>query len=58
MPARSDTDSILVVLRSMEDRVLERIDRLSHRVDALESSVSGTSPDAASGKRRPKGVPQ
>ena len=58
MPARSDTDSILVVLRSMEDRVLERMDRLSHRVDALESSVSGASPDAASGKRRPKGVSQ
>jgi len=58
MPARSDTDSILVVLRSLEDRVLERIDRLSHRVDALESTVSGASPEAATGKRRPKGVPQ
>jgi len=58
LPARSDTDSILVVLRSMEDRVLERIDRLSSRVDALESSASGASPDAASGKRRPKGVAQ
>jgi hypothetical protein len=58
MPARSDTDSILVVLRSMEDRVLERIDRLSRRVDALELPASGGSSDAASGKRRPKGVPQ
>lgn len=58
MPARSDTDSILVVLRSMEDRVLQRIDQLSHRVDALEASVSGEPPEAASGKRRPKGVPQ
>ena len=58
MPARSDTDSILLVLRSMEDRVLERMDRLSRRVDALESSVSGASPDAAMAKRRPKGVPQ
>ena len=58
MPARSDTDSILLVLRSMEDRVLERMDRLAQRVDALESSVSSASPDAGSGKRRPKGVSQ
>lgn len=58
MPARSDTDSILLVLRSMEDRVLERMDKLTQRVDALESSLSGASPDAASGKRRPKGVVQ
>ena len=58
MPARSDTDSILVVLRSMEDRVLERIDRLSRRVDALELPASSGSPDVASGKRRPKGVSQ
>ena len=58
MPARSDTDSIMLVLRSMEDRVLERIDRLSRRVDSVESSVSGAPTDAGTGKRRPKGVPQ
>ena len=58
MPARSDTDSIMLVLRSLETRVLDRIDRLSQRVDGLETAVSGTSTDAATGKRRPKGVPQ
>ena len=58
MPARSDTDSIVLVLRGMEDRVLERIDRLTRRVDALESFASGASPDPALGKRRPKGVSQ
>jgi len=58
MPARSDTDSILLVLRSMEDRVLERIDRLSDRVDALETPTSGATSDSGAAKRRPKGVPQ
>ena len=58
MPARSDTDSILMVLRSMEDRVLDRIDRLSRRVDALEDPTSGAPPDSGAGKRRAKGVPQ
>ncbi len=58
MPARSDTDSILLVLRSMEDRVLERIDRISKRVDALESRKSASPPDSRSGKRQSKGVPQ
>lgn len=58
MPARSDTDSILLVLRSMEDRVLERMDRLAHRVEALESSMSGAPPETATGKRRAKGVVQ
>ena len=59
MPARSDTDSILLVLRSMEDRVIDRLNKLSERVERLESSdagetVDGTSPAAS--KRRPKGV--
>lgn len=59
MPARSDTDSILLVLRSMEDRVLDRLNKLGERVEKLENAVGGesveeTSPAAA--KRRPKGV--
>ena len=40
MPARSDTDSIMLVLRSMEERVLERIDQLSGRVERLEGTTS------------------
>lgn len=59
MPARSDTDSILLVLRSMEERVLDRIERLSQRVDALETrGVSAGGPTASTAapetKRRPK----
>ena len=62
MPTRGDTDSLMIVLRSMESRVLERIDRLSQRVEAVESAVSAA-PSApgeavAGSKRRPKGVPQ
>ncbi len=58
MPARSDTDSILLVLRSMEGRVLERLDQLSRRVDALEKPTAGATSDLGAGKRRTKGVPQ
>lgn len=36
MPTRGDTDSIMMVLRSMEERVLSRIDRLTQRVEAIE----------------------
>lgn len=59
-PARSDTDSILLVLRSMEERVLERIERLNERISNLESEKSTTTPEpavgAADAKRRPKEV--
>jgi hypothetical protein len=56
MPARSDTDSILLVLRSMEERVLERIEGLNQRVSSLESRLGGTDPgtESGEGKRRPK----
>ena len=36
VPARSDTDSIMLVLRSLEERVLDRLDRLEDRVAAIE----------------------
>lgn len=58
MPARSDTDSILLVLRSLEERVLDRIERLSDRVANLETArtPSASEPPAAANdsKRRPK----
>jgi len=41
-PARSDTDSILVVLRSLEDRVLDRLDRIEKRVNGLEETRGGS----------------
>ncbi len=43
-PARSDTDSILLVLRSLEDRVLSRVEELGRRVDDLAGRV-GRIPD-------------
>lgn len=58
MPARSDTDSILLVLRSFEDRVLSKMSKLAERVDKLEDAVSGEpgSDTPAPAKRRVKGV--
>jgi hypothetical protein len=38
-PARTDTDAIMLVLRSMEERVLDRLDRLEQRVQILDSGV-------------------
>ena len=59
-PARSDTDSILVVLRSLEDRVLDRLDRLEKRVAGVEDSSGAPGEEratagAAPGARRSKG---
>lgn len=58
IPARSDTDSILLVLRSLEERVLDRIERLSKRLDGLErgSDVSSSIASSAPAKPRPKGA--
>lgn len=38
-PARTDIDSIMLVLRSMEERVLDRLDRLEERVDGLDPTA-------------------
>jgi hypothetical protein len=51
-PARSDTDSILVVLRSLEDRVLDRLDRLEKRVASMDGTQGGGSSD----ERAPAGA--
>jgi hypothetical protein len=62
-PARSDTDSIMLVLRSFEDRLLKRIDTLDARLTALEAHLgrvtaksatagnSSTAPRAAKGNK-------
>jgi hypothetical protein len=39
-PARSDTDSILLVLRSLEERVLGRIEDLNRRVEQVAERVN------------------
>ncbi len=48
MPSRDDTDSILVALSSLQERMLDKLDGLSERVAALESSSGKTS---AKGKK-------
>jgi hypothetical protein len=56
IPARTDTDSILLVLRSMEERVLGRLDALGERVADLEEQVEaapGEDKPATSPKRKP-----
>jgi hypothetical protein len=65
-PARSDTDSIMLVLRSFEERVLQRIDDLGQRVTNLEAHVGRAAARgigdeegaraAAGGPKRPKGA--
>lgn len=58
MPSRGDTDSILLAVRRMEERVLERMDSLSRRVEDLEARTGeagrGAAPSAAA-KARTKG---
>src|SRR5436189_3426395 len=36
MPARQDIDAILTSVRHLEERVLQRLDELSARIDAVE----------------------
>lgn len=63
MPSREDTDSIMLVLRSVEQRILDRLERLTQRVEQMESRSEGegsvtATPEAASAgemRRRPKG---
>lgn len=40
MPSKADTDHVAVLLRGMEDRIVERLDDLARRVDDLESTSS------------------
>jgi hypothetical protein len=47
IPSKDDTDSILQVLRSIEGRVLDRLEELTKRVNAIESSLDGSPPKPA-----------
>lgn len=40
MPSRADADHFVVLLRGMEDRIVERLDDLARRVDRLESDLT------------------
>ena len=53
-PARSDTDSIMLVLRSLEERVLDRLDRLEERVASMEDGSTGESTPHAPQNKRPQ----
>lgn len=55
VPSRDDTDSILQAVRTLEDRVLDRIETLSQRVEALEQSSDGGSVKAKTGRGGAKG---
>ncbi|MGB0717402.1 MAG: hypothetical protein ACPGXK_16105 [Phycisphaerae bacterium] len=45
---REDTETMTQVLRSFEERVVDRLERLSERMDELESKVAGGGKAAAS----------
>jgi len=50
MPSRDDTDSILIALRSLQEKMLDKLDVLTERVAALESS-SGKASSTTKGKK-------
>lgn len=58
MPARSDTDSILLVLRSLEERVLDRIEQLSRRVSNIEARDGRDVAPTGSPTAQPAGEPK
>lgn len=55
MPTRDDTDSILHAVRTLEERVLDRLEELSQRVEALEATAEGRSEPAKPVRARTKG---
>lgn len=56
LPSRDDTESIILAVRRLEGRVLDRLEELSERVEALEDHV-GSKPAGAKqpAKARAKG---
>lgn len=44
VPSTADADHFVVLLRGMEDRIVERIDDLAKRVDQLETKSSDRNP--------------
>lgn len=56
MPSQEDTDSILLAVRRLEDRVLKRVDDLSRRVEAMETRAgAGTGAGVDAKPRTAKG---
>lgn len=52
MPSQEDTDSILLAVRRLEDRVLKRVDDLARRIETVEAR--GASNAAAKPAAKPK----
>ncbi len=46
MPSKADTDYFVVLLRGMEDRIVNRLDDLASRVENLETNLSASKPKA------------
>lgn len=44
VPSRNDTDALMRVLRSTEERLLDKFDKLMDRLESLEQRVSGGEP--------------
>jgi hypothetical protein len=44
IPSREDTDTILMAVRTLEERVVDRLDTLSQRVDQLEHGTENKKP--------------
>ena len=55
MPSQDDTDSILLAVRRLEERVLKRVDDLSRRVEAMEARRGEGGSGGAGKKRTTKG---
>lgn len=49
VPSRADTDHVAMLVRGVEDRLLDRIDELHKRIDRLENAPGGAA--AQPGKR-------
>ncbi len=56
IPSRQDTDSILDVLRSMEERVLSSVEEVTKRVMTLEQRVAAVETAKGSSKGSRKGT--
>lgn len=50
-PSRGDVDTVMLTVRHMEKRLLDRIDELSAQVDELSQQSAGSSPRQSSGAR-------
>lgn len=55
VPSRTDSDSLMRVMRSVEERVLDRLDSLEQRLEQFEKTAASNGREAAgsAGTRKP-----